>query len=65
MNGGCHAAFIYAANCINLGSDLRHMVEVLKIAYGTSWKSMTTSCKKNGQEVGPNKFKISGWICMP
>ena len=33
------AAFIHAPNCIPLRSDLVHMVEILKIDYGRSWKS--------------------------
>jgi len=63
MNGSRHGALVHAANCITLLLDLLHMVENLKIAYGTSWKSRETSWKKKGQEIGLYVSKISKWIC--
>ena len=54
MNDNRHAAFIHASNCITLHSDLVHMVEILKIAYGTSWKSRSRSCIR--------KVRMSGYI---
>jgi len=52
MNGICHASLVHSANRINLHSDLLHMVENLKIAYGTSWTSRRMSWKNNGLEIG-------------
>jgi hypothetical protein len=52
MNVSHHAALVYAANCIILCSDCLHMVENLKSAYGTSWKSRKSSWKKTGQDIG-------------
>jgi len=59
MNGSRHAAFVHAANCITLRSDLLHMVEILEITYGTSSKSWKTSWKKKVQEVKLYMSKIS------
>jgi hypothetical protein len=36
MNASRHAPLDHAANFITLRSDLLHMVENLKVAYGTS-----------------------------
>jgi hypothetical protein len=58
INDSRNAALVHAANCITVRSDLLHMVEILKIAYGTSWKSRKTSWKKKGQEVQLYMFKI-------
>jgi hypothetical protein len=52
INASRHAASVDATNCIILHSDLLHMVENLKSAYGTSWKSRKTSWKKIGQDIG-------------
>jgi len=52
MNTRGHAALVHAANCITLRSDLLHMVENLKNAYGTFSKLRTTSWKKIGQDIG-------------
>jgi len=59
MNGSRHAALVHAANCITLCSDLLHMVEILKISYGTSWELRKTSWKKKDLEVGLYMSKIS------
>jgi len=59
MNGSRHAASMYAAHCITLPSELLHMVEILKIPFGMSWKSRKTSWKKKGQEVGLYMSKIN------
>jgi len=56
INDSHQAASIHAANYITLCSDLMHMVEKLKIAYGTSWKPRRMSCMRNGEDVG---LKIS------
>jgi len=56
MNDDHHAAFDHASLCITLCTDLVHMVEILKIAYGWSWKSLRMSWMRKGEEVG---LKIS------
>jgi hypothetical protein len=38
------------------------MVQILKIAYGTSWKSRKRSWIRTGEEVGLYKSKIGGNI---
>jgi len=48
MNGGRHTALVYVAICITFRSDLLHMVQILQIAYGMSWKSRKTIQKKKG-----------------
>jgi hypothetical protein len=48
----CLPAFMHASYCIALGSDIVQMVEILKIAYGTTWKSKRRSWIKMGEEVG-------------
>ena len=65
MNDSHHAAAIRASNIITLCSDLVHMVEMLIIAYGTSWKSKKRNCIRSGEEVRLHKSKTSGWIYMP
>jgi len=52
MNDDCHAAFIYPFNCMTGGTNLVHMVKILKITYSSSWKSRKISWMKNGKEVG-------------
>jgi hypothetical protein len=52
MNASLHAALVHATNCITMHLDLLHMVENLKSAYGTSWKSKKTSWKTIGQDIG-------------
>jgi len=52
INDDRHAAFIHASTCITLCTDLVHMVEILKIAYGRSWKLRRKSWMNNGQEIG-------------
>jgi hypothetical protein len=51
MNASRHAASVQATNCINLRSDLLHMVENLNSAYGRSWKSRKMSWKKICQDI--------------
>jgi len=45
------SASIHAATYITLRSDLLHMVEKSKIAYGTLWKWRRMSRIRNGDEV--------------
>jgi len=54
MNDDSHAAYDPAANCIMLCTDPVHMVEILKIAYGSSWKSWRMSWMRKAAEVGLN-----------
>jgi hypothetical protein len=46
------AALICAANYITFRSDLLHMVEKLKIAFGMSWKCRRMSWIRNGENIG-------------
>jgi len=48
MNDDRHAEYYQAANCITLCTDLVHMVEILKIAYGRSCKSWILSLMRQG-----------------
>ena len=52
MNDNHHAAFIHSSNCTTLCTDLVHMIEILKIAYGRSGKLSWRSSMRNGEEVG-------------
>jgi len=47
-----HALFVHASNCITHCTDLVHMVEILKIVYGRSWKSREMSLMRKAEEVG-------------
>jgi len=58
MNTSHHAALADAANFITLYSDLLYMVEKLKSANGTSWKSWKTSWKMIGQDIGFHSLKL-------
>jgi len=49
-----HAAFVYASNCINLRTDVVHMVKTLKIACGRSWKLRRTCGMSRGEDSGLN-----------
>jgi len=42
---------MHAANYITLHSDLQHLVEESKIAYGTSWNPRRMGWIRNGEEV--------------
>jgi len=64
MNDDCRAAYDYAAHYITLCTDPVHMVEILKIAYGMSWKSRRMSWMRKGEEVGLNISKTSVRIYM-
>ena len=64
MNDNHHAAYDDASNCITLCTDLVHMVQKLKIAYGRSWKSRRMSWMRKGEEVRLNISKTSVQICM-
>jgi len=48
LNDNCQAKFIHVSNCITLRTDLVHIVEILEIACGTSWKSRRRSWIRNG-----------------
>jgi hypothetical protein len=64
MNASRHAALVQAAYCITLLSDLLHMVDNLRISYGTSWKSRKTSWKKISQDIGFIWLKlVDGSVC--
>jgi hypothetical protein len=64
MNASRHAALVHATNCITLHLDLLHMVEKLKSAYGTSWKSRKMSWKKIGQNLRFICLKLdNGSVC--
>jgi len=65
MNDSPYAASIHTSNCITLHSDLRHMVEMLKTALGTSWKLRRMSRIRNGEVVMLYISATSGWIFMP
>jgi hypothetical protein len=52
MNDSHHAASIHTSNCITLCSDLLEMVEILKIAYVTSWNFRRMHWIKNVEEIG-------------
>jgi len=52
MNQYCHAAYDHAENYINLCTDPVHMVEILKIAFGKSWKLQRMGSMRNDVEVG-------------
>jgi len=51
INDSRQAALIHAADYITLRSDLLHMVEKLKMAYGKSSKSRRMSLVRNGEDV--------------
>jgi len=53
---------MYASNCRTLPLDLLHMVEMLNIAYGISWKLRGMSWIRNGEEVGLYICETSRWI---
>jgi hypothetical protein len=59
INGSRHAALVNTAHFITVCSDGLHIVKILKIVYGTSWKSRKMSWKKKGQEVGLYMSKIN------
>jgi hypothetical protein len=61
-NDACHAVLIRSFNCTTLHSELMHMVKMLKIVYGRSWKLRRRSWIKNGEKVGLYKSKT--WSCM-
>jgi len=52
MNDSRQAVLIHAVNDISLRSNLLHMVEKLKIAYGMSWNSRRMSWIRYGEDVG-------------
>jgi len=64
MNDSCQSALMHAANYITLRSELLHMIEKSKIAYGTSWKSRRMSWIRDGEDVTPEISKTSAWIFM-
>jgi len=64
MNDNWHGAYNHASNCITLCTDLVHMVQILKIAYGRSWKSRRMSWMRNAEEGGLNISKSRVQIYM-
>ena len=64
MNDNLYSAYNHACNCIPRCTDLVHMVEMLKIAYGRSWKSQRLSWMRIGEEVGINISKNSVGMYM-
>jgi len=64
MDDDCHGAYDHAFNFISLCTDLEHMVEILKIAYGRSSNSPRMNWITNGEELGLNISKTSGRIYM-
>jgi len=65
LNDNCQAAFIHVSNCITLRTDLVHIVEICKIAYGMSWELSRRSWMKKGKEVELYLPKTSEMIYMP
>jgi len=59
-----HAAFIHAFECTMLRLALVPIVQILKIAYGRSWKSRQKSRIRNCGKVRGYWSKICGWVCM-
>ena len=64
MNDDCDAAYNHASNCTTRCTDLVHIDEMLKIAYGRSWKLRRISWMGNGEEVGLKISKNSVQIYM-
>jgi hypothetical protein len=65
MNDSHHAASIHTSNCITLRSDLLQMVEILKIAYVTSWNFRIMHWIKNIEEIGLYISKTGAGNLMP
>ena len=65
VNDDCYTAFIHASNCINLRTDLVHTIEIIQIAYGTSWTSRRRSWMRKGEEVELYLPEPSARIYMP
>jgi hypothetical protein len=61
VNDSCHTVFLHTSNCITLRSDQLHMVEILKIAYGTPWKLRRMSWIWNRKGIGLQLLETSGW----
>ena len=64
-NDDRYAAFIYASTCITHHSDLAHMVEIIEIGYGTSWKSRRRCWMRRGEEVELYLLETGEMIYMP
>ena len=64
MNDDRDAAYDDGFNCITRCIDLLHIVEMLKISYGRSWKSRRMSWMRKGEKVGLNISKTSVKIYM-
>jgi len=64
MNDDRHAAYDHVSNCIARCKDLVHIVGMLKIAYGKSWKSRRMSWMRNSEEVRLNISKPRVQIYM-
>jgi len=64
MNNNCHTTLIHATNSIALHSDWLHMVEIMEIFYGKSWKLRRRSWIWKGKAVRLYISKlIDGCIC--
>jgi len=64
MNDYLHASYDHGSNCIMGCTDLVHIVGILKIAYGRSWKSRRMSWMRKGEEVWLRISKTSVRIYM-
>jgi len=64
MNNNCDAGYNHGSYCIPRCTDLVHIVEKLKIAYGRSWKSQRMSWMRKGEEVRLNISKTRVCIFM-
>jgi len=65
LNDDRHVIFIHVSTWITLCTDLVHIVEIIEIAYGTSWTSRRKSMKLKGDEVELYLPKISVIIYTP
>jgi hypothetical protein len=51
LNDDRYAEFYPPYNCINLRTDLVHVVEIIEFAYGTSWNLRRSSWIRKRDEV--------------
>jgi len=64
MNVYNHVALILTSNYITLRSYRVHIVIILKIAYGRSWKSRRSNWIWPSEQVGLYEWRSSVWIYM-
>jgi hypothetical protein len=62
MNDHHYVAFMHTSTCITLRPDLVHMIKVLKITYGRSWKMWGMNWIGPGEAVGLRISKTSELI---